>query len=107
MNAINVKFVAIARIDEGDLLCGHAIERSFESNFKNEASNLLTKLKSFRLEADERQQCHSPNGCWFCQMDKENVVYLALCSKEYPERIAYQMIEKIQNQVEEIPDYAN
>ena len=44
------------------------------------------------LKPEERQKVSTPNGSWFCNIDKNQIAYVLLTNPNYPERHAYGMI---------------
>jgi len=47
-------------------------------NYKNEAANLIKKLKMLNLAPDERQKCNTQNGAWFCRADSNGLVFMGI-----------------------------
>jgi len=105
MSSSNVRFFAYARFADNVILGAQAIEKTFEINYKNEAANLIKKLKMLNLAPDERQKCNTQNGAWFCRADTNGLVFMALCNPNYPERHAYNLINEAQEEIEKIPNY--
>jgi vesicle-associated membrane protein 7 len=107
MSAVNVRFFSYGRFADNVILGAHSIEKAFEVNYRNEAANLVKKLKLLNLAPDERQKCNTQNGAWFCRADSSGLVYMALCNPNYPERHAYNLINEAQEEIEKIPNYAD
>jgi len=105
MSSQNVRFFAYARFADNVILGCQSIEKTFEVNYKNEASNLIKKLKMLNLAPDERQKCNTQNGAWFCRADTNGLVFMALCNANYPERHAYNLINEAQEEIEKVPNY--
>jgi len=105
MASSNVRFFAYGRFADNIILGAQAIEKTFEINYKNEAANLIKKLKMLNLAPDERQKCNTQNGAWFCRADSNGLVFMALCNPNYPERHAYNLINEAQEEIEKIPNY--
>jgi len=105
MSSQNVRFFAYGRFADNVILGCQAIEKTFEVNYKNEAANLIKKLKMLNLAPDERQKCNTQNGAWFCRADTNGVVFMALCNANYPERHAYNLINEAQEEIEKMPNY--
>jgi hypothetical protein len=105
MASSNVRFFAYGRFGDNLILGAQAIEKTFEINYKNEAANLIKKLKMLNLAPDERQKCNTQNGAWFCRADSNGIVFMALCNPNYPERHAYNLINEAQEEIEKVPNY--
>jgi len=105
MASSNVRFFAYGRFSDNLILGSQAIEKAFEINYKNEAANLIKKLKMLNLAPDERQKCNTQNGAWFCRADSNGLVFMALCDANYPERHAYNLINEAQEEIEKVPNY--
>jgi len=105
MASSNVRFFAYGRFADNIILGAQAIDKTFEINYKNEAANLIKKLKMLNLAPDERQKCNTQNGAWFCRADSNGLVFMALCNPNYPERHAYNLINEAQEEIEKIPNY--
>jgi hypothetical protein len=63
------------------------------------------------LRVDERQKIKSHLGSWHTKKDNHNVIYIALCSSNYPERHIYSAFNQLRehllmlgNAFEEEPD---
>ncbi len=90
MSSANVRFFAYGRFADNLILGAQAIEKTFEVssfyllllinllkiNYKNEAANLIKKLKMLNLAPDERQKCNTQNGAWFCRADSNGIVFM-------------------------------
>ena len=72
------------------------------------------------LKPEERQKVSTPNGSWFCNIDKNQIAYVLLTNPNYPERHAYGMIrvlkykylsniilceQECHGEIEKIPNY--
>lgn len=47
-------------------------------------TKVLTELKLLGLRVDERQKIKSHLGSWHTKKDAHNIIYIALCSSNYP-----------------------
>jgi hypothetical protein len=105
MNASNVRFFSYGRFSDNTVLGAQSLEKTYEANYRNEAANLIKKLKMLNLAPEERQKCNTQNGAWFCRADGNGIVYMALCNPNYPERHAYALIDEAQEEIEKVPNY--
>jgi vesicle-associated membrane protein 7 len=107
MTTPGVRFFAIGRFSDDEILAVYATEKKNEQAFREESKKMLGKIKTLDLKPEERQKCKSPNGAWFVRVDSNQVAYLALCSVDYPERHVYKMIDEAQANLEKITNYAD
>lgn len=47
-------------------------------------SQVLTQAKNLNLRPEERQKFNTKKGCWFCKKDNKDIIYVVLCSTNYP-----------------------
>jgi hypothetical protein len=105
MSQPGVRFFAYGRFSDDTILACYAMEKKNEASFKTEGTAIMGKIKPLELKADERQKCKTPNGAWFVKVDKNQIISLALCTVDYPERHAYRLIEEAQKEIEQVPNY--
>lgn len=44
-------------------------------------------------------------GCWHCKKDARGMLYLSLCSPNYPERHIYAAINQLRDHLNKLGDY--
>jgi vesicle-associated membrane protein 7 len=107
MSIPGVRYFAFGRLTDDAILASYAIEKKNEPAFKQEASNMLSKVRALELRPEERQRAKTQNGSWFIRVDIHQIAYMALCTLDYPERHAYKMMDELQKNLETILDYQN
>jgi hypothetical protein len=58
---------------------------------------VLAELKLLGLRVDERQKIKSHLGSWHTKKDAHNIIYIALCSSNYPERHIYSAFNQLKD----------
>ena len=105
MSQPGVRFFAYGRFTDDVILACYATEKKNENAFKQEATIIMGKVKPMELKPEERQKIKTPNGAWFIKVDKNQIISLALCTADYPERHAFRLIEEGQKEIEQVPNY--
>lgn len=66
---------------------------------------VLSQLKGLDIRVDERQKIKSAHGCWYCKKDNKEIVYMVLCSSNYPERHIYAAINQLRDHLQKLGEY--
>ena len=96
----NIKNLIIGNIDTDQILTEYSVNSSSESN--KEIKKLFNKMlqKKQNLNVGGRNKINSNDQCYYYTV-LSKYLYLILVIENYPERIVYQLIDKIQE--EKIP----
>ena len=96
----NIKNLIIGNIDTDQILTEYSVNSSSESN--KEIKKLFNKMlqKKQNLNVGGRNKINSNEQCYYYTVLSKHL-YLILVIENYPERIVYQLIDKIQE--EKIP----
>jgi vesicle transport protein SEC22 len=90
-------FTLISRLSDGLPLSGSLVGEGELEVYKVQAKKLLR-----RLDATSPARCSFETGDYVFHYVSENgVVYLTLCEKGYPHRLAYAFLDDVQHQFEE------
>lgn len=100
-----LKFLAIARMSDRQVLASECLQKGAEASFLAEAKTILGKLEEVYLNQDERQKIRSGNGAWFCTCDDRRIHYLVLADSGYPERHAYGLINDVRSELQGLNNY--
>jgi hypothetical protein len=103
----NIKYFAFAKVSASVPVYGLVLDKTEEEEIKIEVSKVLTQLKTLEIRVDERQKIKSGYGCWYCKKDHKGIIYLALCSPNYPERHIYGAINLLREHLQKIGEYEN
>lgn len=57
------------------------------------------------MRVDERQKIKSANGTWSCKKDAKEMIYIVLCSPNYPERHIFGAINALRDHLQKLGDY--
>ncbi|EAS03504.1 synaptobrevin (macronuclear) [Tetrahymena thermophila SB210] len=103
-----IKAFIYGRFDSGKILHIASNERSQEKSIIEQSEYVIKKLKEIRLVANERQKITLENTGgqyqWFCMCDSQDIIYLTICTLDYPERYAYEMIQELKKHFLKISD---
>jgi hypothetical protein len=95
----NIKFFAFAKYTASVPIYSVCPSSEAEEDLKIEAAKVplflfqvLIQAKNLNLRPEERQKFNTKRGCWFCKKDNKDIIYVILCSTNYPERHAFAAI---------------
>lgn len=79
----------------------HYRNPSFEHDINADAKLIVSKAKNLRSRVGERERLNCDYGAWFLLRGEEDLMYAACVSEDYPERVAFGLISKVQLSIKE------
>lgn len=110
----NVKFIAIARATDKAILCAYLHNGSKKSTVDMNEMTVYREMLSKVIRAPTWTSQVAPNGrhsleCdpnkFHFTMDKDELVYIVITAKEYPIRLAFQLLSTVQQDIR--PNYGS
>lgn len=70
--------------------------RSLKKDMKSDCNLIVSKAKSLKLNAGQKEKLNSDHGSWLVTKDDENLIYAACVTEDYPERVVFGLFQKMQ-----------
>eukprot|EP00350_Pseudokeronopsis_sp_OXSARD2_P011973 CAMPEP_0170556592 /NCGR_PEP_ID=MMETSP0211-20121228/17676_1 /TAXON_ID=311385 /ORGANISM="Pseudokeronopsis sp., Strain OXSARD2" /LENGTH=107 /DNA_ID=CAMNT_0010867025 /DNA_START=1 /DNA_END=324 /DNA_ORIENTATION=+ len=97
--ANEIKYISIGRTTDAAILLTHASDntkKAYAEEYKKEAEEILSNLKSSGAYADLRDQTESLYGNWFITCDKNLYAFCVLTDSDFKTSQAYLFLRELQ-----------
>lgn len=101
----NIRYGMILRQSDNETLLSGSISSNSKA-YSKEAGKVKEKMLQAGLNPNERKKFVSPkNGNWQCECDGNKILFVVLVADGYPERLGYELIDKLRKGLVEVPNY--
>lgn len=92
--------LVVARYSRPDILLTYS-NPAVTTPLKDDAKLIVSKAKFLKSKLGERDKLACDYGVWFVTRGEEDLLFAACVQEDYPERVAFGLIQKVQAMVSE------